>query len=172
MVHLKKYVISTNHLNGRFSVFGMFKTCMNDLNSQERDTCFSAVELPFVSRLISLVDKSVCPKAKRKFLELTPILSFITKDIFYKCLVLNMCVYSRKLLLMVLSIYILIPPKKPKTKNIYIYINPKKLLDSTCISFFKQYFKIWFIFATKSDLVTNNRNIWQKRYLVLEISID
>lgn len=118
---IKKSVISTNHLNGRFSVFGMFKACMNDMNSQEQDTCFSAQELPFVSRLISLVDKSVCPKAKRKFLELTPILSFITKNIFYKCLVLNMCVFFRKLLLMALNIYMYIlcqkKAKKKPTKN-------------------------------------------------------
>lgn len=79
-----KKVILTTHSNGHFSVFGMFKTCMNDLNSQELDTCYSAEEQPIVSRLISLVDKSVCTKAKRKFLELTLILPFIRKETFYK----------------------------------------------------------------------------------------
>lgn len=150
---------------------------MNDLNSQEQDTCFSAQELPFVSRLISLVDKSVCPKAKRKFLELTPILSFITKNIFYKCLVLNMCVYFRKLLLMALSIYMFIlcqkkpkkkthqkpnPPSPPPKKN----LKTKNKVTSTRISFFKQYF-IWFIFAAKSDLVINKCVISDERLIHL-----
>ncbi|XP_011419310.3 uncharacterized protein [Magallana gigas] len=66
------------------SVFGMFKTCMNDLNSEELDTCYSAEEQPIVSRLISLVDKSVCTKAKR-FDKLVPCMNSATvQKVFFE----------------------------------------------------------------------------------------
>lgn len=52
---------------GHFSVFDMFNTCVEDLDSEELDSCIPVDEQPLARRALSMIDKAVCSKAKRKF---------------------------------------------------------------------------------------------------------
>lgn len=52
---------------GHFSVFDMFNTCVEDLDSEELDSCIPVDEQPLARRALSMIDTAVCSKAKRKF---------------------------------------------------------------------------------------------------------
>lgn len=52
---------------GHFSVFDMFNTCVEDLDSKELDSCIPVDEQPLARRALSMIDTAVCSKAKRKF---------------------------------------------------------------------------------------------------------
>lgn len=52
---------------GHFSVFDMFNTCVEDLDSEELNSCIPVDEQPLARRALSMIDKAVCSKAKRKF---------------------------------------------------------------------------------------------------------
>lgn len=47
------------------SVFDMFNTCVEDLDSEELDSCIPVDEQPLARRALSMIDKAVCSKAKR-----------------------------------------------------------------------------------------------------------
>lgn len=45
----------------------MFNTCVEDLDSEELDSCIPVDEQPLARRALSMIDTAVCSKAKRKF---------------------------------------------------------------------------------------------------------
>lgn len=57
---------------GHFSVFDMFNTCVEDLDSEELDSCIPVDEQPLARRALSMIDTAVCSKAKRKFPKVPP----------------------------------------------------------------------------------------------------